>query len=89
MPSTDLSTPTTLYWWVQLVCQRSWQGAPRGQWFLPWQEAERSPGALTNQPAGRSRGVPQPRSGASQGMKPLPAHRALLRNTTGTLNPSI
>jgi len=33
----------------------------------PWQEVQRSPWALTSQPAGRFRGVPQPRSGAGQG----------------------
>jgi len=53
-------------------------------------ECETSPPwTLTDQPFGRSSGAPQRRCRAWQGLGPLPARGALLRNTTGALKPTI
>ncbi|MCP4283850.1 MAG: hypothetical protein GY792_05295 [Gammaproteobacteria bacterium] len=38
------SAPSSWYCRVQLVCQRSGQGASRSEWLFPLQEAQRRPG---------------------------------------------
>ncbi len=85
----DPSAPSTSYLRVQLVCQRSGQGAARSEWPFPFTRAGTPPWMLTGQPFGRACGAALRRSRACQGGWPLPAHGALQRNATGTLNPQI
>ena len=60
-----------------------------GNGRCPCQEVQRCPGALTDQPEGRSRDARGPRCRACQGRRPLPAHGALPTSITRTLNTTI
>ena len=60
---------------------------PAGNGRSPCQGAQRRLGALTSQPEGRLHGATQPCCRACQGLRPLPAHGALLCSTMEALNP--